>query len=268
MSKRLENKVAIIVGAGSVGPGWGNGKAAAVLFAREGAKVFCVDINEDAAKVTKDIIDGEGGECTICKTDVSKEKHIKDMVKRCIEVYGKIDILYNNVGIVETGGPVETPVESWEKVMDVNLKSIFLSCKYVLPHMETQGSGSIINMSSLAAIRTTEMAYCSYNASKAGILGLTMGIAIQYAKKGIRANSILPGLLNTPMIIEPYKKVYGDDLDKIIDMRDKMTPTGKMGDAWDTAYAALFLASDESKYITGLQMIVDGGLSLYLAPAK
>jgi len=262
MGERLRNKVAIVTGAGSVGPGWGNGKATAVLFAREGAKVFAADINPSAAEETKSIIDREGGTCEVMKVDVSKKDEVETMVDQCIAAFGRIDILHNNVGIVVLGGPLETSEETWDRVMAVNLKSIFLTCKYTLPHMERQGGGVIINISSVAAIRYTGIPYITYYASKAGILGLTQGIALQYGGKNIRANCILPGLMDTPLIREPLKDFYAaGDIDKMIEIRNRQCPTGKMGDAWDVAHAALFLASDEAKYITGAQIVVDGGIS-------
>ena len=262
MGDRLKDKVAIVSGAGSVGPGWGNGKATAVLFAREGAKVFAVDINLTAAEETKGIIDKEGGDCAVHQADVSKSDQVRAMVNRCIEVYGRIDILYNNVGIVEVGGPVDATEESWDRVVAVNLKSQFLTCKYVLPHMESQGGGAIVNISSIAGIRYTGVPYISYSATKAAILQLTQSIALEYAEKNIRANTILPGLMNTPMIVEPLKQAYADgDVEKMIKIRNEQCPMKKMGDAWDVAYVALFLASDEAKYITGAQLVVDGGIT-------
>jgi NAD(P)-dependent dehydrogenase (short-subunit alcohol dehydrogenase family) len=266
MGERLKNKVAIVTGAGSIGPGWGNGKATAALFAREGARVLAVDINLAAAEETKGIIAHEGGECRACKTDVSKTDEVRAMVEKCLEEYGRIDILHNNVGIVVVGGPVEVSEETWDRVMSVNLKSMFLTCKYVLPHMERQGVGAIINISSIAAIRYTGVPYITYNTTKAAILGFTQSIALQYAEKNIRANAILPGLMNTPFIVEPLKGVYGaGDVEKMIEVRNQQCPTKKMGEAWDVAHAALFLASDESKYITGAQIVVDGGITCKFA---
>lgn len=261
MCKRLKNKVAMVTGAGSVGPGWGNGKATAVLFAREGAKIFAVDINPVAVEETKAIIEQEGGQCTIHKADVSKADEVKVMVERCIETYGRIDILHNNVGIGELGGPVEATEESWDRVNAVNIKSMFLTCKYVLPHMVKQGSGVISNVSSVAAIRGAGPIYVSYSATKAAVNQLTQSVAIQYGKNNIRANCILPGLMDTPMINEFHKKYFGREADKGKENRAIGCPMGKMGDGWDTAYAALFLDSEEAKYITGAQLIVDGGLS-------
>lgn len=262
MGERLKDKVAIVTGAGSVGPGWGNGKATAVLFAREGAKVLAVDINLSAAEETKGIIKKEGGNCTAYQADVSKSDQVKTMVDSCIDFYGRIDILHNNVGIVEVGGAVETSEESWDHIFAVNLKSQFLTCKHVLPHMENQGGGAIVNISSISAIRYIGYSCIGYSATKAAILQLTQTIALDYAEKNIRANAILPGFLNTPMIVEPLKHTYANgDVEKMIQIRDAQCPMKKMGDAWDVAYAALFLASDEAKYITGAQLVVDGGIT-------
>jgi len=262
MTGRLQGRVAIVTGAGSSGPGWGNGKATAVLFAREGAKVYAVDIDYQAVAETQSIILQEGGECRVRKVDVSNSEEVKDMVSDCMEAYGRIDILHNNVGIVTVGGVVDTSEETWDRVMAINLKSMFLTIKYVIPNMTIQGTGVITNISSIASIRYTGVNYVTYYTSKAGILGLTMSVAMEYAAKGIRCNAILPGLMNTPMVVEPLKGVYGHgDVQKMIEVRDRQCPMGKMGDAWDVAHAALFLASDEAKYITGATIVVDGGIT-------
>ncbi len=266
MGDRLKGKVALVTGAGSVGEGWGNGKATAVLFAREGAKVFGVDRNLAAAEETRDIIRGEGGECSVLQADVSCADDVQTLVDKCIATYGRIDILHNNVGIVQVGGPVETSEEDWDRVMAVNVKSMFLTCKYVLPIMEKQGAGAIVNISSIAGIRYTGVPYITYYTSKAAVLGFTQGVALQYAPRNIRANAILPGLMNTPMIREPLKETYGGgDVGKMIQVRDAQCPMEHMGDAWDVAYAALYLASDEAKYVTGTQFVVDGGITCQMA---
>ncbi|MGF1611719.1 MAG: SDR family NAD(P)-dependent oxidoreductase [Kiloniellales bacterium] len=262
MAGRLADRTALVVGAGSVGPGWGNGKATAVLFAREGAKVLCVDINREAAEETVGIIAQEGGSASAFAADASRADQVEAMVARCLALYGRIDVLQNNVGIVEVGGPVEASEESWDRVMAVNVKSMFLTCKHVLPVMQRQGKGAIVNVSSIAAIRWTGVPYISYSASKAAVVQFTRSIALQYAAEGIRANSILPGLMNTPMIVEPLKDSYGGgDVDRMIAVRDAQCPMGHMGDAWDVAYAALFLASDEAKYVTATELVVDGGIT-------
>lgn len=262
MGERLKDKVAIVTGAGSSGPGWGNGKATAVLFAREGARVLAADVNLAAVEQTGGIIDQEGGDCVIEQADVSCADQVEAMVGRCLELYGRVDILHNNVGILEIGGPVEASEESWDRVCNVNIKSMFLTCKFVLPHMEKQGGGAIVNISSISGIRYLGVPYISYSTTKAAIMQFTQAVALQYAEKNIRANAILPGLMNTPMIVEPLKDAYGDgDVNKMIEVRENQCPMKKMGDAWDVAYAALFLASDEAKYITGTKLVVDGGLT-------
>ena len=263
MGNRLEGKVAIVTGAGSIGPGIGNGKASAIVYAREGARVMLVDRNLKAAEETKRLIDEEGGDCITFQADVTKSSDCKAMVDRCIQTFGRVDILHNNVGIMEPGGPVEASEESWDRVINVNLKSVFLTCKYVLPHMEKQNYGSIVNISSIAGI-IAPYPSVSYTASKAGIIAFTRDIAIQYAKKGIRANSILPGLLNTPMVVASLAQSYGGDAAEMMKSRDAKCPTGKQGEAWDVAYAALFLASDEARYITATTLVVDGGITASL----
>jgi NAD(P)-dependent dehydrogenase (short-subunit alcohol dehydrogenase family) len=268
MPGRLEGKVAIVTGAGSVGPGWGNGKATAALFAREGAKVLAVDLKREAAEETRSIIEGEGGTVQVFAGDVSKTSDVKVMVEACLGAYGRIDILHNNVGIVAIGGPVEQSEADWDRVMQVNLKSMFLTCKHVLPQMVRQfekdgRGGAIVNIASIAGIRWLGVPYISYHASKAGVIQFTKAVAIEYAAKGVRCNAILPGLMNTPMIVEPLTNAYGaGGLKGMIEKRNAQCPTGKMGDAWDVAYAALFLASDEAKYITGVELPVDGGITL------
>lgn len=267
MAGRLQDKVAIVVGAGSSGPGWGNGKATAVLFAREGAKVFCVDVNRAAADETAGLIEGEGGTAAAHACNAADEAAVEAMAAACLERFGRIDVLDNNVGIVQTGGPEDTTLADWERVMKVNITSMFLTCKYVLPAMvrqfEREGrGGAVVNIASIAGIRYTGFPYIAYNTSKGAVLPFTRAIALQYAKQGIRANAILPGLMKTPMIVEPLKGAYADgDVEKMYEIRDAQCPTGKMGDAWDVAHAALFLASDEAKYVTGTELIVDGGLT-------
>lgn len=183
------------------------------------------------------------------------------MVEACVQTFGRVDILHNNVGIAKPGGPIEIDEEIWDYVIDVNLKSMFLTCKYVLPYMEEQKSGCILNISSVAAIRAIPHPAITYTSSKAGVIALTRDIAIQYAPRGIRANAILPGFINTPMVAASVMQAYGRNVEEMNKQREAMCPMGKQGEAWDVAYAALFLASDEAKYITGTTLVVDGGLS-------
>jgi NAD(P)-dependent dehydrogenase (short-subunit alcohol dehydrogenase family) len=259
MTKRVEGRTAIVFGAGSVGEGWGNGKASAVLYAREGARVACVDINEAAAQQTRKIIEEEGGTALAFQADVTRLARVAEVVAATKDAWGGIDILHNNVGMNLEGGPVETTEEEWDRVMAVNLKSMFLTCKCVLPIMEAQGRGAIVNISSLASIRWMHFNSMSYYASKAGVNNFTRAVALQYAEKGIRANTILPGLMDTPHIYQAMKDHYSD-FTEMQERRAAVTPMKRMGDGWDIAHAALFLASDEARYITGIELCVDGGL--------
>ena len=261
MGERVKGKVAIVTGAGSIAAGIGIGKATAILLAREGARVMLVDLNPEAAEETRRTIEEEGGDSFVFQADVSRASDCKGLVEKCIQTYGRIDILDNNVALGAHGGPVEVSEKDWDRVLNVNLKSMFLTCKYVLPHMEKQGSGSIINIASIVAIRAEPKPMLAYAVSKAGVLALTREVAIQYAQKGIRVNAVSPGLMKTPRIARYYTDAWDGMVDEMWKQRDAMSPTGKQGDAWDIAYAVLYLASDESKYITGTNLVVDGGLT-------
>lgn len=260
MGDRLKDRVALVFGAGSAGPGWGNGKATAVTYAREGAKVIAIDINAEAGKETRDIIEKEGGACEFQQADVTDAARVEALVKDVAARHGRIDILHNNVGVTAMGGPIEESLESWNHILETNLTGMFLTCKHVLPVMLKQKKGAIVNVSSLAAVRYSGYPYSSYYASKAGVNQFTVGLALQYAKEGIRANVIMPGLMNTPLI---YKQIGGQykSTDDMVAARDAACPMGRMGTGWEVANAALFLASDEASYITGVCLPVDGGLS-------
>jgi NAD(P)-dependent dehydrogenase (short-subunit alcohol dehydrogenase family) len=260
MSQRLKDKIAFVMGAGCVGEGWGNGKATAVLFAREGATVICVDRDLASAERTVAIIEGEGRKANALRADITSAADIDAAVSATVARHGRIDILQNNVGIAEPGGPETIDEASWDRVMAVNLKGFFLTCKRVLPEMVKQGGGAIVNVSSVASVTTISVPMISYYSSKAGVNHFTRAVAVEYASKGIRCNAVLPGLMNTPMIVEPYKDVY-DSVDDMIARRDAMVPMGKMGTAWDVAHASLFLASDDAKYISGALLPVDGALT-------
>ena len=272
MAGRLSGKVAFVMGAGSVGDTptsedsptcWGNGRAVAVLYAREGAKVYAVDLYRNAAEVTKGIIDKEGGDCIADQADATQADQVKAVIDACFDAFGRIDILHNNVGGSSIGGPVEMGEETWDTNIEMNLKSVFLTCKYILPIMERQGGGAIVNISSVAALCCgLGRDMISYHTAKAGLLQFTRAVAIQYAKMGIRANCVVPGLMNTPLVSYRLAAQYRKgNVKALIKQRDAKCPTGKMGDAWDVAYASLFLASDEAKYITATEIIVDGGLT-------
>jgi NAD(P)-dependent dehydrogenase (short-subunit alcohol dehydrogenase family) len=266
MSRRLEDRVAIVIGAGAIGPGWGNGKATAVQFAREGAIVVAVDINEAPVHETVEIIAAEGGTAHAIKADVTQSIEVKALVEDCVRRFGRIDILHHNVGIVRIGGPVELSEDDWQLSLQTNITSCFLTCKFVIPVMLKQGKGVITTIGSIAGIRWSGVPYIAYSATKAAIAHMTRCVALQYATNGIRANCILPGLMDTPMIYpELPVPMAGGDVQKMIRMREGQCPTGKMGDAWDVARAAVFLASDDARYITGTELIVDGGLTAKFA---
>ncbi|MFC7477795.1 SDR family NAD(P)-dependent oxidoreductase [Dankookia sp. GCM10030260] len=261
---RLQNKVAIVFGAGSIGPGWGNGKATATLFARHGAHVACVDVNPAAAEETAGIIRGGGNSASAHACDVTDSAAVAAVVAAVVGDRGRIDILHNNVGYAAMGGPVEMDEATWHRSFDLNVTGCFLACKHVLPHMLRQRAGAIVNVSSIAAIRYTGYPYPAYYAAKAAVNNFTMGLALQHARDGIRVNAIMPGLMNTPLIHQQISGQYADAAEMVA-ARDAACPTGKMGTAWDVAQAALFLASDEAGYITGVSLPVDGGLTCRVA---
>lgn len=264
----LKDKVVFISGAGSVGDDpdakvWGNGKATAVLLARQGAKIYGVDLRQEAADVTKAIIEREGGTCLTRGVDMTKAKEVEAAVADCMQAFGRIDILVNNVGGSAPGNAVTMSEEVWDAQIDHNLKTAFLGCKYVLPIMEKQGKGAIVNLASVAGLRMTPgRAHVAYSTTKLGILAFSKSTAISYAKKNIRCNTVIPGLMHTALVEHRLAKTIGaNDLQGLIDKRNAQCPTGKMGDAWDIAHAVLFLASDEARYVTATEILVDGGLT-------
>ena len=271
MAGRLEGKTALVIGAGSVGStparegaldGWGNGKAAATLFAREGARIFAVDLSEEAVADTASVITREGGVCDTATADATNEKDMEAVVTRCHDTCGSIDILMNNVGGSIPGGPVEMTSAEWDGNLDLNLKSAFFGCKFTIPYMLDQGSGSILNVSSVAGMTWLGRNMVSYATAKAGLLQFSKNIARQYAADGIRVNTIVPGLMNTPLVTDRIADQYGaGNLEETIAKRDAMCPTGKMGTAWDVGWAAVYLASEEARYVTGTEIVVDGGLT-------
>jgi NAD(P)-dependent dehydrogenase (short-subunit alcohol dehydrogenase family) len=261
LKKRLQDKVAIVTGAGSVGPGWGNGRATAVLFAREGAQVLVVDRDRAAAEETAKLIEQERGACRVIEADVTDCDAATTMVEECLRAFGRIDILHNNVGGSLPGGPVEMSVADFRAQLDLNLTSAFICCKAVLPHMEKQGRGAIINVGSIGGLRHLGHNHVGYSAGKAGLVEFTRQIAVQYGPRGIRCNTIIPGLIDTPLLEHRVAKQKGRaDLATLKREAAARVPLGRRGDAWDVAYAALYLASDEAKYVTGTEILVDGGL--------
>ncbi|HEY9532799.1 MAG TPA: SDR family NAD(P)-dependent oxidoreductase [Burkholderiales bacterium] len=257
---RLKDRVAIVTGAGSVGPGWGNGRAIAVRFAEEGARVFGVDVSEERLAET---LARASNNITTQICDVTDGKAVAAMVAACLERFGRIDILVNNVGGSAPGGPVEMSEEVWDSQVDLNLKSVFLGCKHVLPVMERQQGGAIVNLASTSGLRWSGSAHVAYAATKAGILQLSRAVAAQYAAKGIRVNTVVPGQLHTPLVeARLAHQRAGGDVQALLASRKRRIPLGFAGDGRDTASAALFLASDEARFITGAEIVVDGGMTI------
>jgi NAD(P)-dependent dehydrogenase (short-subunit alcohol dehydrogenase family) len=263
MPGRVGGKVALIVGAGCIGPGWGNGRAAAVLFAREGAKVFAVDKDADAMTETVARV-GNDGEIATHVCDVLDDKQVAAMTETCRKKFGgNIDILINNVGGSAAGGAAEMSEEAFDRQIDYNLKSVFLSCRHVIPVMVEQGGGAIVNTSSSSGIRFTGSPQIGYATSKAAVIQFSRVTAVQYASKGIRVNTVVPGQMHTPMVeARLAKQRAGGDIEDLLKSRVARIPLGFMGDGRDTANAVLFLASDEARFVTGTEIVVDGGMTV------
>jgi NAD(P)-dependent dehydrogenase (short-subunit alcohol dehydrogenase family) len=255
---RLAGKVAIVTGAAPQAQGIGNGTAVAILFAREGARVVLVNRSERRAREVERMIEAEGGDCMVCAADVTNARDVERMVETTIERYGKLDILHNNVG----GGPagqrmsiVEVSEEDWDASMTVNLKSMMLCCKYSIPRMREAGGGSIINASSVAGaigLRDPKTSLVAYSTAKAGVSGLTRALAADYAADGIRVNCIIIGMVETPLVVARQGE-------EVLEKRRRAIPLQTAGTGWDVGWAAVYLASDESRWVTGIDLPIDGG---------
>jgi NAD(P)-dependent dehydrogenase (short-subunit alcohol dehydrogenase family) len=252
MAGRLAEQVAIVTGAGSRGPGLGNGKATSILFAREGATVLCVDAVLERAEETVKEIAREGGEASAFAADVTRAADCRAMVAEAVERYGRLDILHNNVGIESRAEILDLTEEEWDRVMAVDLKSVMLASRAAIPALAERGGGAITCVSSIAALRGHQRT--AYAAAKAGVIGLVVTLAEQLGPKGIRVNAIAPGQVWTPMVA--YHGERGRE------ERRRRTPLGTEGTAWDVAWAAVYLASDEARWVTGQVLVVDGGLTL------
>jgi NAD(P)-dependent dehydrogenase (short-subunit alcohol dehydrogenase family) len=269
MADLLKGKVAIVTGAGSVPgaldrPPIGNGRAAAIIYAREGANVVAVDIDLESAEETKEMIQKEGGTCSVFQADVSLTQDCRSMAEQCLKTYDRIDILHNNVGIIprKPGGILEAEEEDWDRVMNVNVKSIFSTCRAVVPTMIKQREGCIVNISSVAGVKHSTPYLFIYSVSKAAVNKLTQCLAFELADKGIRVNCIMPGMMDTPTIYKELTKLYDGDIERMRKERNERIPMKYMGEAWDVAYASLFLVSNQAKYITGQIIGVEGGAVL------
>ncbi len=266
MGERLKGRSAIVFGAGSSGPGWGNGKAVAVAYAREGAKVAAIDLTLAAAEETARIIGQEGGEAIALRCDATDLAAVEATVAAVIARFGAIDLLHNNIGVVFNGGPTEIDEATFRRALDINVGTVFRTARTLLPHFLEQRRGVIVNIASLAAIRWTGYPYFAYSVAKAAVVQATQALALQYAPHGIRANAILPGMLDTPLI---YAQVAANhaSVEDMVANRNRAVPMGRMGTAWDVAAASVFLASDEAGFITGVALPIDGGQSCAMVGA-
>lgn len=264
----LSGKVALVAGAGCVGDGMGNGRATALTFAREGATVICADIDLASAAETVRLIRAEGGAADAVELDVTSEAQVRDVVNAVVREHERLDVLDNNVGIGTVGGVCDLDEAEWDRVFAVNLKGAFLTMKHVIPQMVRQGGGAVVNISSVAGIRWSGVPYANYYASKAALNHLTRTTAREFAPRHVRVNAVLPGLMKTPMVAMAAGLADAYDTPDVEAMwakRDAQVPMGHMGTAWDVAEAALFLVGDRSKYVTGIELVVDGGITLGFA---
>lgn len=259
----LRGKVAIVTGAGSVAPGWGNGKATAVLLARQGAKVCAIDRELAAAEETVRLIADEGGDAFAARCDVTSGVAFRAAIEACVARYGRLDILVNNVGGSQPGGAESMSEDTWTAQIDFNLRSAYLGCKFALPHLRLRPGSAIVNLSSVAALRMMRSrTHVAYSAAKYGVIALSRSVAIENARAGVRCNTVVPGLMHTPVVAHRLVPQLGAaSAEELIARRDAQVPMGKAGDAWDVAHAVLFLVSDEARHITATEIVVDGGLT-------
>ena len=257
-------KTAVVVGAGQTpGATLGNGRATSLLFAREGARVLLVDRDRASVEETREVIqrENESASAETLVTDIATERACEGLAEVATSLLGRVDILHNNVGIGEgDGGPTSVSEAAWDRIVDLNLKSMWLTCKHILPIMRAQRSGAIVNISSIAAVAAAG-SLTAYKVSKAGVNALTQTLAVTNARFGIRANAIMPGLIDTPMAVDAPARASGVSREELAAARVRAVPLGRQGSAWDVAHAALFLASDEAAFITGVVLPVDGGQS-------
>ncbi|KPI35371.1 3-oxoacyl-[acyl-carrier-protein] FabG [Cyphellophora attinorum] len=259
----LEGKVVLLTGIGQTGDQdmWGNGAATARILARNGAKIYGCDLHFAAAEHTANRLRAEGADVTVSSADVTSSESVKALVDACLKKYGRIDVLVNNVGRSEPGGPAEMTERIWDAQTDVNLKSVYLCCHEVLPVMEQQGSGVVVNIASIAGLRYIGKPQVAYSATKSAVIQFTRATAVIYAARGIRMNVVVPGLMNTPLVSVLAEKYANGDLDGFRTKRNKAVPMGRMGDSFDVAFAVAFLSSQQSRYITGQKIVVDGGIT-------
>lgn len=262
---RLDGRVVFVAGGGSAGPGWSIGRASCVLYGRLGAKVCVADLDRESAELTAAIIRGEGGQAESFIGDVADEAAAKQLFADARSRFGAIDVLHHNVGIGKLGGPVETTLQDWDRINSVNVRSLLIALKEVLPDMRERKKGAVLTVSSVAGTRYLGFPHLGYSVTKAAVIQFTKVVALEYASAGIRANCIIPGLIDTPRIARTVASAYSGDLAEAKASRDRQVPVGRMGNAWEIAHAAAFLVSDAAAYITGTELVVDGGLTAKFA---
>jgi len=265
MSGKLEGRVAIVVGGGQTeGETVGNGRAVCLTFAREGARVLVVDRDVDAAEQTVKLVLEEAGQALAHQADITSEDECRAIPEAALQAFDRIDVLHNNVGIVPGGATEQLPSETWRAGFDVNLTGMWMTCKYVLPHLRAQRSGAVVNISSMAGLMAGPQAI-AYSTSKAAVNAMTRSLALEYAPHGVRVNGIAPGMVDTPMGVDRVARATGATREAVVAQRSATIPMGRQGTSWDIANAALFLASDDSAFVTGVVLPVDGGSTLGVA---
>jgi NAD(P)-dependent dehydrogenase (short-subunit alcohol dehydrogenase family) len=261
VANRLRNKVAIVFGAGRPPESWTNGAAAAIAYAREGARIVAVDIDADAARNSVDLIRSEGGEAIDVVADVTDSCQVASSVQAGLKAFGTLDVLHNNVALNKGGGPVEMNETDWDRIMTTNVKSLFLTCKHTLPTLQGKGGGSIVNVSSIAGVTWYGRPTIAYASSKAALNQFTRAIAAQYGPSNIRCNAVMPGMIDTPRSYLQVQTLWKGDVEAMRRERSKSVPLRRLGSVWDVANAAVFLASDEAAYVSGIILAVDGALT-------
>lgn len=256
---RFDGKIALVTGCGSAGPGWGNGKAIAALLARQGAQVVGVDLSAEAAQETRRVVEEEGGAIHTDVCDVTNAAQVQALVADVQARFGRIDVLVNNVGMSRPGGVVDMEESAWDAQFDVNLRSVFLMCRAVLPLMDAQQAGSVVNVSSISALRYSGKNQIAYSTSKAAVIQFTRMAALMHGRNKVRLNCVIPGLITTPLVYRLADQFANGDYESYIAKRNAQVPLAIPGDAWDVANAVAFLASDEAKYVTATEILVDGG---------
>lgn len=258
---RFDGKVVVVTGAGSIADGWGNGRATSVQYASEGARLVLVDRNGEAVEQTAAHVRQQGASCVTVTADVATQEGVEAFVATAVDAYGGIDVLQANVGIGSLGSLLDYPLARWELMYRVNVTSLFLAAKAVIPYMKRRGGGSIVNVSSIASLRSVGQPFAAYSSSKAAANQLVRAIAVEFAPDNVRCNSVVVGYVDTPTVAVAYRDLDTAARDTLQESRAAAVPLRRTGSAWDIARASAFLASDDAQFITGTEIVVDGGMT-------